>query len=86
VRGENPLEIASTAAQGVLMAKIPAPKQRGKCVEIDGLIVCPHVVYLTHTQRTVVHKMHRENIGKLRKFQNTAKAKKKSQKPKGRAA
>lgn len=70
------------------MAKIPEPRQSGACVEIDGLIVCPHVVYLTKTQRRAVHKMHRENVAKARKRQNAAKApgRRKSQSSKGRSA
>jgi hypothetical protein len=59
------------------MAKIPAPKQRGGCVEYMGMTVCPHVVYLTKSQRRTVHKMHRDNVAKVKKLEKTAKGGKK---------
>ena len=50
------------------MAKIPAPKAApGGCVEIGGIIVCPHVVHLTGAQLKQVKTMHARNVERAKK-------------------
>jgi hypothetical protein len=52
---------------------VPTAKQKGGCVTIGGMTVCPHVVYLTNTQKKAVYKMHRQNALKMKKLEKAAK-------------
>jgi hypothetical protein len=56
------------------MNAIPAPKQSGRCVKIGPLVVCPHLVYLTKTQKRAVHKMHLQNVSKAQKPKKSARS------------
>jgi hypothetical protein len=60
------------------MAKIPAPKKgSGDCISVGGLTVCPHVVYLTKTQKNATQKMHLQNVSKVQKLAAKAQSPKK---------
>jgi hypothetical protein len=50
--------------------KIPAPKQSGDCIKIDGMTVCPHLVYLkrgSKKHKSAVRQIHREIVAEAKK-------------------